>query len=64
MLPHFLVAKEHRLQRILPESISLTRSFWLIVHSDMKDLARVRTVCDFIVNEVRAAHDLFLPCLS
>ncbi len=64
VLPHFMAAKEHRLQQILPEAISLTRAFWLIVHSDMKDLARVRTVSDFIVNEARAAHNLFLPALS
>ena len=61
VLPNFMAARESRLQRVLPSSITLTRSFWLIVHSDMKDLARVRTVSEFIVREVRAAHDLFLP---
>ena len=61
MLPHFLVAKEHGLQQVLPKTISLTRAFWLMVHSDMKDLARVRTVSNYIVSAVRDAHDLFLP---
>ena len=61
VLPNFMAAKEPRLQRVLPSVVALTRSFWLIVHSDMKDLARVRTVSEFIVREVRAAHDLFMP---
>ena len=61
VLPKFMAAKEARLQQVLPSEIMLTRSFWLIVHSDMKDLARVRTVSEFIVREARAAHELFLP---
>ena len=61
VLPKFMAAKEARLQQVLPSEIMLTRSFWLIVHSDMKDLARVRTVSEFIVREARAAHEFFLP---
>jgi DNA-binding transcriptional LysR family regulator len=61
VLPNFMAHLDPRLQRVLPETISLTRSFWLIVHSDMRDLARVRVVSEFIVREVRSARNIFLP---
>jgi hypothetical protein len=37
------------------------RSFWLIVHADMRDLARVRFCSEFIAEEVRAQRKLFQP---
>ncbi len=61
VLPLFMAMQDKRLRRVLPESISLTRSFWLIVHSDMRDLARVRIVSDFITREVRLSRKAFMP---
>lgn len=61
ILPHFMAVQDARLKRVLPESISLTRSFWLIVHSDMRELARVRIVSEFIVQQIRSARSDFLP---
>jgi DNA-binding transcriptional LysR family regulator len=61
ILPKFMAIHDGRLERVLAQEFSLTRSFWLIVHSDMRDLARVRIVSDFIVHEVRNAPDVFLP---
>lgn len=61
ILPKFMAIHDKRLERVLAQEFSLTRSFWLIVHSDMRDLARVRIVADFIIHEVRNAHDVFLP---
>jgi DNA-binding transcriptional LysR family regulator len=60
VLPCFLVAGDARLARVLP-GVELTRSFWLLVHSDMRDLARIRVTADFIADEVRRAKALFLP---
>ncbi len=61
VLPHFMASREPRLVRVLPEKISILRSFWLIVHADLKDVARIRATMDFLVREVRAARALFLP---
>jgi Bacterial regulatory helix-turn-helix protein, lysR family len=36
-------------------------TFWLIVHPDMRDLARIRITGDFIANEVRRATGRFRP---
>jgi DNA-binding transcriptional LysR family regulator len=61
ILPCFMAAREARLKRILQKHVKLIRSFWLIVHADMRDLARVRFCSEFIAEEVRAQRKLFLP---
>jgi DNA-binding transcriptional LysR family regulator len=59
ILPLFMTRQTPGLKRVLPEAVALTRSFWLIVHSDMRDMARVRIVSDFITQETRRAAELF-----
>lgn len=61
ILPAFMAAGEDGLVRILPDDVALTRTFWLILHADLRDTARVRAVADFIVEEVEANRELFLP---
>jgi hypothetical protein len=46
---------------VLPETVAIVRSFYLIVHADLKDVARIRATMDFLVREVRAARSLFMP---
>ncbi len=61
ILPCFMADPDARLVRVLPDSVTLIRTFWMIVHSDLRDLARIQVTLDFIAGEVRrhAAH--FLP---
>src|SRR5699024_9525553 len=54
VLPHFMAARRSELAPVLP-TIQLTRTFWLIVHAELKDVARVRAMVDFLVREVKAA---------
>jgi DNA-binding transcriptional LysR family regulator len=61
ILPCFMAARETRLKRVLQNDVKLVRSFWLIIHADMRDLARVRFCSEFIAEEVRAQRKLFLP---
>ena len=61
VLPHFMAALEPRLVPVLPEQVSIVRSFWLIVHADLKEVARIRATMDFLVREVKAARSLFMP---
>lgn len=61
VLPAFLADPDPRLVRVLPETIGLSRSFWLSVHADMRDLARIRVTADFIAACVAAERRLFLP---
>ncbi|MDR3487444.1 MAG: hypothetical protein P4M05_21380, partial [Bradyrhizobium sp.] len=50
-----------KLARVLAQEVALIRTFWMIVHSEMRDLARVRVISDFIATEVQAASRTFLP---
>ncbi|HKY81645.1 MAG TPA: LysR family transcriptional regulator [Sphingobium sp.] len=61
VLPTFIVHHEPALIPVLPNEIRLTRSFWLILHEDLKNVARVRAVISFIRDEVASAQALFLP---
>jgi DNA-binding transcriptional LysR family regulator len=61
VLPHFVASLDPRLVPVLPGRVGITRSFFLIVHSDLKDVARIRATMDFLVREVRAARALFIP---
>lgn len=61
VLPHFLAAREPRFVPVLSREVAIVRSFWLIVHADLKDVARIRATMDFLVREVRAARSLFMP---
>jgi DNA-binding transcriptional LysR family regulator len=60
ILPEFMAQGEPRLVKVLPDEVRLTRDFWLVVHADLKDVARVRTTIDFIVREVKAARGLLM----
>ncbi len=60
ILPKFLVAGAPDLVRLLPEEVSLTRSFWLIVHADHRHVARIRAVIDFLTEETKRSRALFL----
>jgi len=61
VLPHFMARGEQRLQPILHDSVSILRSFWLLMHADSKDLARIRAVADYIYATVERERGLFNP---
>ncbi|TNF86057.1 MAG: LysR family transcriptional regulator [Gammaproteobacteria bacterium] len=44
----FMARDEPRLQVILPEQISVERTYWLLVHEDLRHVARVDAVCKFL----------------
>jgi DNA-binding transcriptional LysR family regulator len=44
----FMAQREPRLVPILPERISVERSYWLLVHEDLRQVARVAAVCEFL----------------
>lgn len=53
ILPKFLASQKPDLVEILPEEIEVTRSFWMAVHEDVKDFARIRMMSEFLVNLVK-----------
>lgn len=60
VLPCFIAQAEPALVRVLP-SFRLIRTFWLLLHSDLRNTARVRVTADFIAEQVSKAQALFLP---
>jgi len=60
ILPDFLVSGEDGLVKALSTDFSMKREFWLIIHPEMINLARVRLVIDFIVQLVYDNRRLFL----
>jgi DNA-binding transcriptional LysR family regulator len=64
VLPCFIADFEPELTRVLPNEVTLMNSFWLIVHSERRRLARVRAAADFIRDEVNLARNMFLPLHS
>ncbi len=59
VLPDFIAAAEPALVRVLPDKVELQRAFWLVMHADLRGLARVKTVADFLVEEVRLNRPAF-----
>ena len=53
--------REHRehLRAVLPQEVTISRAFWLLMHADSKDLARIRAVADYIYETVEAERALF-----
>lgn len=60
ILHNYAVGPGDGLVRLLPER-TLMRTYWLTAHSDVRDLARVRLVHDFILDVARADRTLFAP---
>ena len=59
-LLHDHIARRYpELVRVLPE-IGAQRSYWLVSHADVRDLARVATLWDFIITEMRSARRSFI----
>lgn len=59
VLPDFIAARDPGLRRVLPELVHLDRSLWLVVHADLRSLARIKAVTAIITGAVKADRRLF-----
>ena len=53
IIPDFVAHGRPYLRRVLADQVGLTREFHLVVHADLKAVARVRAVTEFISEAVR-----------
>ena len=60
VLPCFMADMEPLLAPVLPDQVTLTRSFWLVIHADQQRLARIQSVADFISAATRNARSILL----
>lgn len=59
VLPAFIAESQPNLEAVLPEEISLQRTYWMVTHQDVVNSAIVRMAGRFIKNEVAAAASHF-----
>lgn len=48
VLPCFIGDDDPRLERLLPQEVGIRRSFWMVVHKDVRQLARVHAFVDWL----------------
>jgi DNA-binding transcriptional LysR family regulator len=61
VLPSFIAAANPRLVRILPEELSLIRSYWMTSPEDVAESQPVRLARRFIKDQVNSAVKEFMP---
>ena len=64
MVHCFMAQRENSLQVILPEQISVERTYWLVVHEDLRHVARVDAVCKFLTRILGGNSDLMMGPLE
>ncbi len=60
ILPAFSARKEPRLREVLVEDIEFTRTFWMLMPVENKDLARMRVCWDFLREVAGNSHDIMM----
>lgn len=60
VLPRFMTRDDERLIPVLSQDVCLIRSFWLLIHEDMRGMARVRETADFVTEAARSERSLFI----
>ncbi|MGO9427298.1 LysR family transcriptional regulator [Rhodoblastus sp.] len=60
VLPRFLARNFPQLVPILPDEISILRSFYLLMHADGRQFPQVRAVADYLYDLVEREKGLFL----
>jgi DNA-binding transcriptional LysR family regulator len=58
VMPHLLMATQINCVRILPQLAAPSRTIWLVVHGDLRHVARIRVVMDFIGELFQEAREL------
>lgn len=50
VLPKFMAEQSGALTRVLEETVSIQRSFWLVIHEDVSHFSRIRSLTDFLTD--------------
>jgi DNA-binding transcriptional LysR family regulator len=56
----FMAEREENLQAVLSEQIYIDRSYWLVVHEDLRHVARIEAVCRFLTRILSENQKLML----
>ncbi|WP_304164511.1 LysR family transcriptional regulator [Phenylobacterium aquaticum] len=61
VLPHFMARNSEDLCGVLPDVVSLTRTFWISVHRELQATRRIRLVRDWLIRTVTQQATLLQP---
>ena len=64
ILPAFAARNEPRLRRVLAEEVSFTRTFWMLMPIELKDIARMRSTWNFLREQAATQQAVLLPSAS
>lgn len=57
---HDYLARNKGLVRVLPE-LRVVRSYWLAIHENLRDVARVKAAAEFLAEAVKDSQSTFVP---
>ncbi|MDH1011972.1 LysR family transcriptional regulator [Pseudomonas nicosulfuronedens] len=60
ILPAFAAAEDSSLQPILAGEIEFVRTFWMLMPTELKDIARMRTTWDFLREKAEGSQDVLM----
>jgi DNA-binding transcriptional LysR family regulator len=58
ILPTFIADRTPGLMHVLPEAVAITRTFWLVVHRDVRQIARIERFIGWLYDTVAAAGSI------
>lgn len=61
ILPTFAARREPRLREVLAEEVGFTRTFWMLMPIELKDIARMRTAWNFLREQAALQQEILLP---
>ena len=60
ILPAFAAAEAPSLQPVLAGEIEFVRTFWMLMPTELKDIARMRTTWDFLREKAEGSQDVLM----
>lgn len=60
ILPAFAANQDPRLQAVLPEQVTFTRTFWMLMPIELKDIARMRATWNFLREQAQAQQSILM----
>ena len=64
MIHCFMADQDPRLIPVLADRIVIDREYWLVVHEDLRHVARVDAVCRFLTRLLKQQHDRMIGAAS
>ena len=56
----FMAERDEKLKAVLVDQIAIDRSYWLVVHEDLRQVARVDAICQFLTRILERNRSLML----